>query len=41
LKDEILKVVKNIEKEAKEKKGDKSKNKKIKVIISSDSEREE
>jgi hypothetical protein len=40
-KDEILEVVKNIEKEAKQKKGNKGKNKKIEVIISSDSEGEE
>jgi hypothetical protein len=40
-KDEILEVVKNIEKEAKEKKGNKGKNKKIEVIILSDSEGEE
>jgi hypothetical protein len=40
-KDEILEVVKNIEREAKEKKSKKGKNKKIEVIISSDSEEEE
>jgi hypothetical protein len=40
-KDEILGVVKNIEKEAKEKKNEKGKNKKIEIIISSDSEEEE
>jgi hypothetical protein len=40
-KDEILEVVKNIEKEAKEKKSKKGKNKKIEIIISSDSEEEE
>jgi hypothetical protein len=40
-KDEILEVVKNIEKEAKEKKSKKGRNKKIEVIISSDSEEEE
>ena len=36
-----LTLVKNIEKEAKEKKGDKGKDKKIEVIISLDSEGEE
>jgi hypothetical protein len=39
-KDEILEVVRNIEKEAKEKMSKKGKNKKIEVIISSDSEEE-
>jgi hypothetical protein len=34
-------IVRNIEKEAKEKKGKKGRNKKIEVIISSDSEGEE
>jgi hypothetical protein len=40
-KDKILEVVRNIEKEAKEKKSKKGKNKKIEVIISSDSKEEE
>jgi hypothetical protein len=40
-KDKILEIVRNIEKEAKEKKSKKGKNKKIEVIISSDSKEEE
>jgi hypothetical protein len=40
-KDEIFKVVKDIEKEAKVKKSKKGKNKKIEIIILSDSKEEE